>query len=66
MNSERKTTRKDFLKWSALAATGGVFLVGNFIFGRRTDAQKTEMSSKSLTAMSRIRPAQEAVARKKI
>jgi hypothetical protein len=66
MNSERKTTRKDFLKWSAVAATGGVFLVGNYILGRQTDAQKTATSSESLTTMSRIRPAREAVARKRI
>ena len=66
MNSEQKTTRKDFLKWSAFAAAGGICLVGNYIFGRKTDARKTTTSSKSPTIKSRIRPAQEAVARKRI
>ena len=66
MNSERKTTRKGFLKLSALAAAGGACLVGNCIFGRRTNAPETTTSPKSLTAMSGIRPAQETVVRKSI
>ncbi len=66
MNSEIKTTRKGFLKSSALVAAGGVCFVGNCIFGRRTNAPETTTPPESLTAMAGIRPAQEAVVRKSI
>ncbi|MGK0309845.1 MAG: hypothetical protein ACJAT5_000484 [Lentimonas sp.] len=67
MNSRSKTTRKNFLKWSGLAAAGGAFLAGNYVFGRKMDPLETKVaSSESPTAMSRIRPAREAVVRKSV
>ena len=67
MDSEKKMTRKDFVRRSGLLATGGVSLVSSFIFGRRkSHSEKKATSSESFAAMSRIRPNREAVVRKSV
>lgn len=67
MDSEKNTTRKDFLKWSGLALVSGVCLASGYIFGRKTPFLKKEaVTSKSSVATPQIRPAREAVARKSV
>ena len=67
MNSERKTTRKNFLKWSGLAVVGGVFLMGKQISGSKVALTENESKdSVSLSKSPQVRPAQGLVVRKRV
>lgn len=67
MNSERKTTRKNFLKWSGLAVFGGAFLVG-----KQTSDSKTALTENkaetpgSLAKAPQVRPARGMVVRERV
>jgi hypothetical protein len=67
MDSERKTTRKNFLKWSGLCAVSMASLAGSCIFGRKAgSSEKKTNSPEPITAMRRIRPTRNAVARESV
>lgn len=67
MNSERKTTRKNFLKWSGLAVVGGVFLMGKQVSGSKVALTENEAKdSGSLSKSPQVRPAQGVVVRERV
>ena len=67
MNGERKTTRKNFLKWSGMALVGGGFLLGKQLSGSKIARTENEAkTSRSLVNAPRVRPAQGVVVRERV
>ncbi len=66
MDNKVKTTRKNFLKWSGLAAISGFLLNGKRLSHEISEGDNKSGRAQSIGAHPRIRSAQNTVVRKSV